>query len=183
VGEDQKQHIELTRELARLFNWLCGDAFVVPESMVAPAGAKIMALDNPTKKMEKTGSQEGYIALTDGTDVIAKKIRRAVTDSGSEIVYDPKKKPALANLLTIYHLLGGDEISVIEERYRGKGYAQFKSDLSDVVIAFLAPIQATFHELMADTKNLERMLADGAAEAHLHAQKKITLIKERMGLL
>lgn len=183
VGEDQKQHIELTREIARRFNGFFGETFVVPESMVPVRGAKIMALDNPAKKMEKTGSPEGYIALTDTSDIVAKKIRRAVTDSGSEIIYDPKKKPALANLLTIYHMLTGEDMRAIEARYQGKGYAQLKGDLVDRIIEFLAPIQKKFNTLMRNTRSVQKILDDGAVDARMQAEKKMALVKERMGLL
>ncbi len=183
AGQDQQQHIELARELARRFNGIYGNTFVAPEAMLPPRGAKIMALDNPAKKMEKTGSVAGYIALTDTPEVIRKKIKSAVTDSGSEVVFDEKKKPALSNFLTIYHLLSNRDISDIENEYRGKGYGQFKKDLSDVVVDFLKPIQEKFSECMSDTDTLSRILEQGAKGARAQAEKKMQDVKEKIGLV
>lgn len=183
VGEDQMQHIELAREIARRFNGLYGDTFVVPEGVVPKIGARIKALDNPEKKMEKTGSVSGYIALTDEPDVIRKKIKHAVTDSGSEIVFDEKKKPALANLLTVYHLISGEDISVIQKRYEGKGYKDFKDDLASSLISFLAPIREKFFAYMDDPASLSRVINDGAERAQEHAAKKIATVKNKIGLI
>jgi tryptophanyl-tRNA synthetase len=183
VGQDQQQHIELTRELARRFNAVYGDTFVVPGVMVPPRGAKVMALDNPAKKMEKTGSVAGYIALTDTPDVIRKKIKTAVTDSGSDIIFDEKKKPALANLLTIYHVLSGTDIAALETQYEGKGYKQFKDDLSAVVIEFFQPIQERFAHFMKDPAELSRHLEKGAYDARAYAEKKMRAVKEKVGLV
>lgn len=183
VGHDQQQHIELARELARRFNSVYGETFVAPQAMVPPLGAKIMALDNPAKKMEKTGSVAGYIALTDTPDIIRKKIKSAVTDSGSDIVFDEKKKPALSNLLTIYHLLSGTSIPELEQQYRGKGYGQFKKDLSDVVVDFLQPIGQKLSDCMNDTGALSRTLEKGAQTARAQAEKKMREVKEKIGLV
>ncbi len=183
VGEDQKQHVELARELARRFNGRYGTTFVAPESILLKTAARIKALDNPAKKMEKTGSVEGYIALSDAPDVVRKKIRRAVTDSGSEIVYDAKKKPALANLLTIYQLLSGRSIQDIEKKYEGKGYKEFKDGLADVIVEFLAPIQKKYHSYRSDENALRAILADGALRARALAEKKMKDVKEKIGLI
>ncbi|MDP2630571.1 MAG: tryptophan--tRNA ligase, partial [Candidatus Uhrbacteria bacterium] len=183
VGQDQQQHIELARELARRFNSIYGATFVVPEAMLPPLGAKIMALDNPTKKMEKTGSVAGYIALTDTPELIRKKIKSAVTDSGSEVLFDEKKKPAISNLLTIYHLLSNRAIPEIEKEYLGKGYGQFKKDLSDVVVDFLKPIQDKLSECMSDTSMLSRILEKGATAARTQAENKMREVKEKIGLI
>lgn len=183
VGEDQKQHVELARELARRFNSRYGTTFVTPESLLLKTAARIKALDNPTKKMEKTGSVEGYIALSDSSDVIRKKIRRAVTDSGSEIVFDAKKKPALANLLTIYQLLSGVSIADIEKEYAGKGYKEFKDGLADTVIAFLSPAQKKYASYRSDEKVLHAILEDGALRARTIAEKKMKEVKEKIGLI
>ena len=183
VGEDQQQHVELARELARRFNSLFGTTFVIPESMVPPQGARIMALDNPAKKMEKTGSAAGYIALTDTAEIIRKKIKSAVTDSGSDIIFDAKKKPALANLLTIYHIISGEAIEVIEKRYGGKGYKQFKDDLSQTLIDFLAPIQERFSHCMEYPDELSLLLKKGANEARKQASAKMREVKEKIGLV
>lgn len=183
VGEDQKQHVELCRELARRFNSRYGETFVVPESMLMKNCSRIMALDNPAKKMEKTGTIEGYIALSDTADAVRRKIKRAVTDSGREIVFDKKEKPALANLLTIYHLLSGRGVAVIEKEYQGKGYKEFKDGLCDTVISFLAPAQKQYATYRKDEKKLKQILADGAERALEQAKKKMALVKERVGLL
>ncbi len=183
VGEDQKQHVELAREIARRFNSRYGKTFVVPESMLMTKGARIMALDNPAKKMEKTGSVEGYIALSDSADGVKKKIGRAVTDSGKEIVYDLKKKPALANLLTIYSLLSGQSFSAIEKQYVGKGYKEFKEGLTHAVVEFLSPVQKKYAEYRSDEKGLHQILEDGALRARIRAAKKMETVKENIGLL
>lgn len=183
VGEDQKQHVELCRELARRFNSRYGETFVVPESMLMKNGSRIMALDNPAKKMEKTGSVDGYIALSDTPDEVRKKIKRAVTDSGREIVFDAKKKPALANILTIYHLLSGRSISNIEKEYQGKGYKEFKDGLANEVISFLAPAHERYVAARNDEKKLQRILEDGAKRARAQAEKKMEIVKKRIGLL
>lgn len=183
VGEDQKQHVELARVLARRFNSRYGETFRVPESMLLKKGARIMALDNPAKKMEKTGSVEGYIALSDPPDIVRKKIKHAVTDSGREIVFDQKEKPALANLLTIYHLLSGESIADLEKEYAGKGYKEFKDGLSEAVVSFLAPVQKRYATHRSNEAILKKILAAGAARAREQAEKKIMLVKERIGLL
>jgi tryptophanyl-tRNA synthetase len=150
VGEDQKQHVELTRDLAERFNNAFGKTFVVPEPVIPADAARVMGLDDPTKKMSKSaGSEYNFIALMDPPDAIRRKIRRAVTDSGTE-VRAGDDKPALTNLLTIYSALSGETVETIVERYAGKGYADFKSDLGEVVVEALAPFQARMGELEAD---------------------------------
>ena len=147
VGEDQKQHIELTRDIGARFNARYGETFVLPEPDIKTAGARVMSLEDPTRKMSKSDANpNATIALTDDADTIRRKIRRAVTDSGSEVLAAPDK-PALTNLLTIYSLLSGEPIPAIESRYAGKGYGAFKSDLADLVVSSLAPIQARIAEL------------------------------------
>src|ERR687892_2714384 len=148
VGEDQRQHLELMRTLARRFNGLYGETFVVPEPMILEVGARVMALDEPTQKMSKSSpTPAGYVALLDEPDVIRRKIRRAKTDSGSEIVASPEK-PALANLLNIYAGLTGRPVIEIEKQYQGKGYGDFKKDLAEVVVESLTPIRARTLELL-----------------------------------
>ena len=150
VGEDQKQHIELTRDVAARFNARYGETFTLPQPDIKTAGARVMSLEDPTRKMSKSDTNpNASIALTDDADTIRRKIRRAVTDSGSEVIAAPDK-PALTNLLTIYGLLSEEPISAIEARYAGQGYGAFKSDLAEVVISSLAPIQARLAELNND---------------------------------
>jgi tryptophanyl-tRNA synthetase len=165
VGEDQRQHLELTRTLARRFNGLYGETFVVPEPMILETGARIMALDEPTAKMSKSSpTPAGYVALLDEPDAIRRKIRRAKTDSGTEIVASPEK-PALTNLLGIYAGITGETIPKIEVRYRGKGYGDFKTDLAEVVVERLSPIRERTLELLDNPQELDGILEAGAERA------------------
>jgi tryptophanyl-tRNA synthetase len=182
VGEDQKQHIELTRDVAARFNARYGGTFILPEPDIKTAGARVMSLEDPTKKMSKSDANpNASIALNDDADTIRRKIRRAVTDSGSEVIAAPDK-PALTNLLTIYSLLSDEPISAIEARYAGQGYGAFKSDLADVVVASLAPIQARLAELNGDPEVARAILRDGADRARTRAALKMTQVRDRMGL-
>jgi tryptophanyl-tRNA synthetase len=183
VGEDQKQHVELTRDLAERFNNAFGKTFVVPAPMIREEGARVMGLDDPTKKMSKSaGSAYNYIALDDSPDEIRRKIRRAVTDSGTEVRPGPDK-PALTNLLTIYGMLAGQPVEAIVERYAGKGYADLKADLGEVVVEALAPIQARLRELEADPSYTLAVLRDGAERAEAIAERTMTKVRERVGML
>ncbi len=182
VGEDQKQHIELTRDVGARFNARYGETFVLPEPDIKPAGARVMSLDDPTKKMSKSNANpNSAIALGDSPDVIRRKFRRAVTDSGSEVVSAPDK-PALTNLLTIFSLLSDEPIATVEERYAGKGYGAFKDDLADIVIATLAPIQTRLAELNEDPVIARQVLTDGAARARVRAVPKMSQVRDRVGL-
>jgi tryptophanyl-tRNA synthetase len=183
VGDDQKQHIELTRDLAERFNNAFGKAFVVPEPVIPENAARVMGLDDPTRKMSKSaGSEYNYIALTDPPDAVRRKIKRAVTDSGSE-VRPGGDKPALTNLLTIYSAFSGESVETIVERYAGKGYADFKKDLGEVVVDGLAPIQARMKELEADKAYTLGVLREGAARAEAIASRTMQKVRERMGLI
>lgn len=182
VGEDQKQHIELTRDVAARFNQRYGETFVLPQPDIKPDGARVMSLDNPTKKMSKSDpSPNATIALTDAPDAIRKKIRRAVTDSGSEVTGGPGK-PALTNLLGIYASFTGEPVGAIEERYVGKGYGAFKTDLAEVVVEALAPLQARLAELESDPSIAHGILAKGADRARERAAAKMAVVRDRMGL-
>jgi tryptophanyl-tRNA synthetase len=182
VGEDQRQHLELTRTLARRFNGLYGDTFVVPEPMILETGARVMALDEPTSKMSKSApTPVGYIALLDEPDVIRRKIRRAKTDSGSEVVASPDK-PAITNLLNIYAGLIGRTVPEIEEQYRGKGYGDFKKDLAEVVVERLTPIRERTLELLDDPRELDGILEDGAEKAHEVASSTLHDAWAKLGL-
>ncbi len=182
VGEDQKQHIELTRDIAARFNARYGETFNLPEPDIKAAGARVMSLEDPTRKMSKSDANpNAAIALSDDTDTIRRKIRRAVTDSGSEVIA-AHDKPALTNLLTIYGLLSGEPISTIEARYAGKGYGAFKSDLAEVVISSLAPIQARLTELNDDPEIARSVLEEGARRARARAAVKMAEVRDRMGL-
>jgi tryptophanyl-tRNA synthetase len=183
VGEDQKQHVELTRDLAERFNNAFGKAFVVPEPIIREGGARVMSLDDPAKKMSKSaGSENSYIAVTDAPDVVRRKIRRAVTDSGTEVQGGPDK-PALTNLLDIYAAISGETIAAIEGRYEGKGYADFKADLAEVLVEALAPIQARIRELEADKSYTLEVLKTGAERAEAVAGRTLAKVRERVGLV
>jgi tryptophanyl-tRNA synthetase len=182
VGEDQKQHIEITRDIAARFNARYGETFVLPQPDIKPAGARIMALDNPTKKMSKSdASPMSSIALTDPPDLIRRKIMRAVTDSGSEVTAGADK-PALSNLLTIYSLFSGSSISEIEQRYAGQGYGAFKTDLADLVANTLVPIQTRLSELDQDPRIAQEAMRDGAERARAYASAKMAVVRDRVGL-
>lgn len=182
VGEDQRQHIELTRDVAVRFNATFGETFKIPEADIKTDGARIMGLDDPTKKMSKSvGGPNSFIALNDSPKEITKKIKRAVTDSGSE-VRAGADKPAVTNLLTIYSALTGESIASLEDRYQGQGYGAFKSDLAEVVVESLRPIQERMVQLEADPSIAIESLRDGAERASAFATKKMELVRDRMGI-
>lgn len=181
VGKDQMQHIELARDLAERFNKRFGETFVVPEGKLSKEGQLIMGLDDPSKKMSKSAASEyNYIALTDDADTVRRKIKKAVTDSGSEIVYSDDK-PALKNLINIYTLLSGKTPQEIETMYQGKGYGDFKTDLAEVVVNFLTPFQARLAAL-SDEEVLE-ILKAGAEKVRPQAEKKLQEVYEKVGLV
>jgi tryptophanyl-tRNA synthetase len=183
IGEDQKQHVELTRDLAERFNNAFGKTFVVPDPIVPGEAARVMSLDDPAKKMSKSaGSENSYIALMDPPDVIRRKIKRAVTDSGSEVRGGPDK-PALTNLLDIYAAFAGEPVDAIERRYEGKGYADLKADLGEVVVEALAPIQQRIRELEADKSYTLEVLRVGAERAEAIAARTLAKVRERVGLV
>lgn len=181
VGEDQKQHVELTRDLAQRFNSRFGETFVVPEPLIQREGARIMGLDDPSKKMSKSAASEyNYIALSDDADTIRKKIKKAVTDSGSEIVYRDDK-PALMNLINIYTLLSGKKVDEVEAMYVGKGYGDFKADLAEVVVNFLVPFQERLAAISDD--EVLTVLRTGAEKARVIAEKKVAQVYEKVGFV
>jgi tryptophanyl-tRNA synthetase len=182
VGEDQKQHVELARDIAARFNSRYGETFVLPKPDIKAEGARIMGLDDPTKKMSKSSpNPASYIALSDDAETIRRKIKRAVTDSGSE-VRAGVDKPALTNLLTIYALLSRESIPTVEERYAGRGYGAFKGDLAEIVVEAISPIQERLATLESDPDGTAHVLAEGAARARAHAVPKMELVRQRMGL-
>jgi tryptophanyl-tRNA synthetase len=181
VGDDQRQHVELTRDLAERFNHRFGPAFKLPRPIIREVGSRIMALDDPTKKMSKSGGEASYIALLDAPDAIRKKVARATTDSQRTIVFD-EARPGIFNLLTMYEELGGESREAIEREFEGKGYKEFKAAFADRVIATLTPIQQRFTELMRDPAELDRLLARGAANVRPIAEATLRDVKERVGL-
>jgi len=181
VGEDQTQHLELVKLLASRFNDAFGEAFPVPEILVAGRGARIMGLDDPGKKMSKTaGHPNNYIALTDTPDAIREKIKKAVTDPGREIRQGPDK-PAISNLLTIYALFAEKTVAEIEDMYRGKGYLEFKGDLVDLIIDALVPFQQAYASLDEDL--VRKVLSEGARKARAIGARTVEEVKERVGFL
>ncbi|HYY58271.1 MAG TPA: tryptophan--tRNA ligase [Pyrinomonadaceae bacterium] len=180
VGEDQKQHLELTRDIALRFNRDYGETFRVPEPFIPKVGARIMALDNPSKKMSKSDeSPNGCIFLLDDRDAIGRKFKRAVTDSGTEIRFD-ESRPAITNLLTIYQLLTGKGREEIEAHFSGRGYAQLKNDLAEVTIEFLAPFQERVRAI--SDAELDDILGRGRDRAGEIARRTFNEVKARMGI-
>ena len=181
VGEDQKQHLELTRDVAIRFNRDYGETFKVPDPFIPKVGARILSLADPTKKMSKSDeeSEAGCVMLLDDADAVRRKFKRAVTDSGTEIRFDPAR-PAISNLLTIYQLLTGKSPEDIEEHFGGRGYAKLKEELVDVTIQFLKPFQERVRAI--DDDKLNQILERGAARAQSIALATYLNAKERMGL-
>jgi tryptophanyl-tRNA synthetase len=181
VGEDQKQHIELTRDIAERINSRYGtEVFVLPQPSISQAGARIMSLSDPTRKMSKS-EPEGSIELLSPADVNRRKIMRAVTDSGREVVFD-ESRPGLYNLLEMYQLLSGEGREAIEARFAGKGYGDLKKALADLVVETLRPIQERYVELLANPDHLEDLLRQGAARIEPTAQATLKRVKEAVGL-
>jgi tryptophanyl-tRNA synthetase len=184
VGEDQRQHLELSRDLANRFNHRFGPTFAVPAAYILSGVAKIGDLQEPTAKMSKSSSSPaGIVDILDEPDVVRKKIARAVTDAGSEIRVDATEKPGVSNLLRIYSALSGQEIADLEAKYAGAGYGAFKKDLAEVVAGALAPIRERTEKLLADEAELDRMLARGAAKALPLARQTMVTVRERVGFL
>jgi tryptophanyl-tRNA synthetase len=185
VGEDQKQHVELTKTLARRFNQQFGDVFKIPEAVVQKQGARIMGLDDPTKKMSKSAqSPANYIALTDSPEIIRKKIQKAVTDSGAEVKFNPKTKPAISNLLTVYSLVSDKTIEQLESEYKNHTtYAEFKKDLAETIISYLSPFQEKYNDLIARPDFVKNILETGAQAAKKISGQTLSAVKEKIGLI
>ncbi|WP_040833712.1 tryptophan--tRNA ligase [Nocardia brevicatena] len=184
VGEDQRQHLELTRNLAQRFNSRFKKTFVVPEAHIVKGTAKIYDLQDPTSKMSKSASSEaGLINLLDDPKITAKKVRSAVTDTGREIRYDPENKPGISNLLVILSSLTEIPIVTLELDYTGRGYGDLKSDVADALVEFLTPLRTKVEEYLADQGELDRILASGAERAREIAGKTLAQVYDRMGFL
>jgi tryptophanyl-tRNA synthetase len=186
VGEDQKQHVELSRDIAQRFNNLYGETFVIPEPVIPLSGARIRALNEPEKKMSKSdGNVSGHaINMTDDPDVIRQAIKHAVTDSGREIIFSGNpEKAGVNNLLEIYELVTKKTRPEIEAHFSGKGYGHLKSEVAEAVIEELKPIQSRYHDLMSDTEELDKMLARGAERARSVADPKMDEIKQKVGFV
>jgi tryptophanyl-tRNA synthetase len=183
VGEDQRQHLELTRDLAVRFNGRFGNTFSVPEAFIPPGAAKILDLQTPEKQMSKSLPGAGCVFLLDEPNVTAKKIRSAVTDTGREVVADPENKPGVTNLLTIHSALSGRSVAELEEHFAGRGYGDLKKELAEVVTDFVTPVRARTQELLDDPAELERILAAGAARAREVAGRTVADAYDRVGFL
>lgn len=182
VGDDQKQHIELTRDLAERFNKKYNDIFTIPEIHLPKVGARIMSLQEPTKKMSKSDpNQKGFISMLDEPKQIEKKIKSAVTDSDGVVKFDKENKPGVSNLMSIYSIFGNISIEDLEKKYEGKGYGEFKTDLAEVIINALQPIQDRYKELI-DSDELDNILDEGAEKAALVANKMLRKMEKAMGL-
>src|SRR5215207_4451679 len=183
IGDDQRQHLELARDVAERFNGRFGETFKLPEGVYPEVGARIMDLQEPTTKMSTTGgTPQGTVKLLDEPDVIRKKFRSAVTDSGSE-VRRADHKPGVTNLIDVLSALTREAPAAIEARYDGAGYGQFKTDVGEAVVAELAPIQARYRELRADPGELQRLLARGAEKARKASEPTLDAMFERMGFV
>ena len=183
VGEDQRQHVELTRDIAQRFNARFGETFVVPAPVIPKLGAKILDLQNPAAKMSKSAdSPRGTVKVTDTADEIRKKVKTAVTDSGRDVIAGPDR-PAITNLLTIYSVASGKTIAELEDEFSGRGYADLKAGLTDALIAFLDPIQKRYADLKNDLAELGRLLEIGAEKAEAVASQTLAAAYERVGFL
>ena len=183
VGDDQKQHLELARDIALRFNNSYGNIFIIPEPYIPPVGARIMSLQEPNKKMSKSDiNPSSYINLLDDEKTIFDKFKRAVTDSGKQIVFHPDK-PGIGNLMTILSTITGNSLKNIEEYYQNIGYGKFKTDVAEAVINLLKPIQQKFTEISKNTKKIDQILADNAEKAREIAIKKIQQVYDAIGFI
>ena len=182
VGEDQKQHVELCRDIAERFNYRYSDTFKIPEPLIAKVGSRIMDLQNPTKKMSKSDeTSKGCIYILDDINVSKKKIKSAVTDSDSHVHFDPIHKPGISNLLEIYSILSNRSIEDIENQYEGKGYGEFKTDLAEIVGQELEKIQKRYKEITTGSY-LDDILEEGAQKARIIARKKLSKVERKIGI-
>lgn len=182
VGVDQKQHVEICRDIAQRFNSIYGDVFTIPEPVIAKSGAKVMSLQEPTKKMSKSDPEETYIAVLDKPDDIRRKIKRAVTDSDGEIRFDPENKPGVSNLLTILSVLNEKSMEETVKGFEGLGYGALKEAVTDTVIAELTPIQNKYNEILADKNYLPQVLKNNAERAQYLAGKTLRKVYKKVGL-
>jgi tryptophanyl-tRNA synthetase len=185
VGEDQRQHLELTRNLAERFNFHYSPTFTVPEPFIPEVGAKIMSLQEPTKKMSKSDpNDKATIFLIDTDDQIRNKIKRAVTDSGTEITYDEEKRPGITNLMTLYHVTTGASFADIEQQFANSGgYAPFKEAVAEAVVEFVRPIRERYTAIRTDQDGLLKVLADGAEKARDRARKTVRKVYKKTGFV
>jgi len=184
IGDDQRQHVELTRDVAERFNQRFGETFTIPHGVFPEEGARIRNLQEPERLMSTTrGAPQGVVRMIDEPDVIRKKFKSAVTDSGKEILHDPTTKPGIANLIEIMSVATGDPVAELERRYEGVGYGQFKEDVGEAVVALLTPIQERYRELRADERELQRLLGVGAEKARRASEPTLEAMYERVGFV
>ena len=183
VGKDQTQHLELARVIARKFNKLYGNTFVEPETLVSKEGAKIMSLQDPKKKMSKSDGPQAYVSLFEEPASIRKKLMRAITDAGKEIVYNPSKKPGISNLLTIYSLFAEESLKDVEKQFRGKGYAGLRKSVADLLIDKLEPFRRKNKELLVRNLYLKEILKSGARKAQSVAEATMEDVRSKIGLV
>jgi tryptophanyl-tRNA synthetase len=184
IGDDQRQHLELTRDVAERFNQRFGETFTIPRGVYPEEGARIRNLQEPERLMSTTrGAPQGVVRMVDEPDVIRKKFKSAVTDSEKEIRHDPEAKPGISNLLEIMSVATGEPVAELERRYEGAGYGQFKEDVGEAVVALLAPIQERYRELRADERELQRLLAVGAEKARRASEPTLEAMYEHMGFV
>ena len=183
VGEDQRQHIELTRDLATRFNSRFGETFVIPEGVILKETAKIYDLQNPEAKMSKSGDPKGLVNIMDESSVILKKIKSAVTDNDGVVRFDREAKPGVSNLLGIHSAISGQSVDALVAHFDGKGYGDLKGEVADVVLAEIEPIRNRANELLADPAELDRLLAKGAAKANELAEKTLATVYDRVGFI
>ncbi len=181
IGADQKQHLEITRDIAQRFNGVYGNVFTVPEGYFPKFGARVMSLQEPTRKMSKSDPEDTFIAIIDPPDVIARKIRRAVTDSDGAIRYDPENKPGVSNLLSICAALEGRDAQAVADELQGQGYGKLKEYTAERVIATLEPIQSEFHRLMNDKAYLQGVLDRNGLAAGRLAARTLSKVKRKVG--
>jgi tryptophanyl-tRNA synthetase len=184
IGDDQRQHLELARDVAERFNSRFGETFKVPQGRFPEIGARIMDLQEPERKMSTTGgTPQGTVLIQDEPDVVRKKVRSAVTDSGREVRHDPQEKAGISNLIEIMSVATGDSFDAIAARYDGQGYGPFKADVADAVVELLDPIRRRYEELRADESELRRLLALGAEKAASESAPTLETMYERMGFV
>ena len=182
IGTDQKQHLELARNIAERFNALYSDTFVVPDGYFPKVGARVMSLQEPTRKMSKSDPEDTYIAILDPADAIRRKLRRAVTDCDAQVRFDPENKPGVSNLMSILSALTGQSLESIAADFDGKGYGVFKDAVADAVIATLSPIQQNYEKLSADKAYLESVMQTGAERASALAARTLRKVHKKVGL-
>ena len=183
IGEDQRQHLELTRDLAQRFNGRYGDTFTVPGPYVGKAGERIKDLQDPLRKMSKSTGGNGTLWVLDEPKVLTKKIKSAVTDTGREVVHDVDNKPGVSNLLTILSVCTGRSVDALEQEFVGKGYGDLKGAVAEHVVELFAPVRDRYAALTADPAGLDAVLADGAARATAIATRTMETVRDRVGLL